>query len=306
MLFYLDNWRSAAPDTGENPNGRQRRVSEKRGLNENYARELMELHTLGVDGGYTQHDVTEVARCFTGWTIRAPHRGGGFEFNGRMHDAGEKHVLGVTIPAGGGMDDGLKVMDILATHASTAHFISRQLAIRFVADDPPKALVERMAKKFLETRGDLREVMRTMIDSPEFWNPEYFRSKIKSPFELVASAIRAVDGDVEYSFGRQQLLNQLGQPLYRKQEPNGYPNAGAEWLNGGSLLARMNFATELVANTVPGVHVDFSQFAAPRAAIERALLGIAVSAQTERAMSAAETGTAAAGMALASPEFQRR
>jgi uncharacterized protein (DUF1800 family) len=309
MLFYLDNWQSAGPDQHLNPNRRQR------GLNENYARELMELHTLGVDGGYTQKDVTEVARCFTGWTIRGPQRGGGFEFNERMHDAGEKHVLAVTIPAGGGMDDGLRVIDILATHPSTAHFISKQLAIRFVADDPPEALVGRMARKFLDTRGDLREVMRTMIDSPEFRDPKYFRSKIKSPFELVTSAVRAVNGDLDYSFARQPLLNQLGEPLYRKQEPNGYSNVGADWLNDGSLLARMNFATALAGNKVAGIKVDVSQFAGDPASTERALLLTNVSAETERSMLAAETspavardatGISVAAVALASPDFQRR
>jgi uncharacterized protein (DUF1800 family) len=298
MLFYLDNWQSAAPDPRPNPNRRQR------GLNENYARELMELHTLGVDGGYTQKDVTEVARCFTGWTIHGPQRGGGFEFNERMHDAGEKHVLGVTIPAGGGMEDGLKVIDILASHPSTAHFISNQLAIRFVADDPPEALVDRMARRFLATSGDLREVMRTMIDSPEFWDPKYFRSKMKSPFELVASAVRVVNGDLDYSFARQPLLNQLGEPLYRKQEPNGYSNRGADWLNGGALMARMNFGTALAENKVAGIRVDLSQFGAEPDAIERALLVTGISAETEKSIRNA--GASAAGVALASPDFQRR
>ena len=300
MLFYLDNWQSAGPDMGRNPNR-----TRKRGLNENYARELMELHTLGVDGGYTQNDVTEVARCFTGWTIRAPQRGGGFEFNERMHDAGEKRVLGVTIPAGGGMEDGLKVIDILATHPSTAHFISKQLAIRFVSDEPPEALVERMAKKFLDTRGDLREVMRTMIDSPEFRDPGYFRSKIKSPLELVASAVRAVHGDVDYSFARQPVFHQLGEPLYRKQEPNGYPNVSADWLNGGSLLARMNFVTALASNKVAGIKLDLSSFAGDRSLMERALLPGGISAETERAIESA-TDSSTAAVALASPDFQRR
>lgn len=302
MLFYLDNWQSAGPDA--RPNADQRR---KRGLNENYARELMELHTLGVDGGYTQKDVTEVARCFTGWTIRAPQRGGGFEFNERMHDAGEKHVLGVTIAAGGGMEDGLKVIDILAAHPATAHFISKQLAIRFVADVPPEALVERMARKFLETRGDLREVMRTMIDSPEFWDPQYFRSKIKSPFELVASAVRAVNGDLDYSFVRQPLLNQLGEPLYRKQEPNGYSNLSTDWLNAGSLMARMNFAMALAGNKVNGIRVDLSQFSGEPDAIGRALLVAGISAETEESIrNVAATGASVASVALASPDFQRR
>ena len=184
MLFYLDNWQSVGPDT--RPNSKRT----LQGLNENYGRELMELHTLGVDGGYTQQDVTEVARCFTGWTIREP-AGGGFEFNEKIHDKGEKQVLGVTIPAGGGMSDGLRVIDILAHHPSTAPFISKSLAIRFVSDDPPEALVGRWPQRFSKTDGDLREVMRTMIYSPEFWDPANFRSKMKSPLEMVASAVRA-------------------------------------------------------------------------------------------------------------------
>ena len=170
MLFYLDNWQSAGPDV----NKRRRQ-----GLNENYGRELMELHTLGVDGGYTQQDVTEAARCFTGWTIKEPNLGGGFEYNDRLHDKGEKHLLGATIPAGGGMNDGLRVLDILAHHPSTAHFISKSLAIRFVADDPPETLVRRMAATFTKTDGDLREVMRTMLRAPEFWDPANYRNKGK-------------------------------------------------------------------------------------------------------------------------------
>src|SRR5579884_1671999 len=167
MLFYLDNWQSVGADAAANA---RRPAKARRGLNENYARELMELHTLGVDGGYTQKDVTEVARCFTGWTIKAPRQGGGFEYNDRMHDKGEKVVLGVTIPAGGGIEDGEKVLDILAHHPSTARFISKELAQRFVADNPPATLIDRMAQTFVKSDGDLREVMRTMLTSKEFWS----------------------------------------------------------------------------------------------------------------------------------------
>ena len=166
MLFYLDNFESVRPDL--DANDKKRKV--KRGLNENYGRELMELHTLGVNGGYTQKDVTEVARCFTGWTIHEPRKGGGFFYNDKLHDKGEKIVLGHVIPAGGGMEDGEKVLDILARHPSTAHFISKELAQRFVADNPPEALVDRMAQTFLATNGDIREVMKTMLDSKEFWS----------------------------------------------------------------------------------------------------------------------------------------
>jgi len=235
MLFYLDNWQSAGPGNGA-----------RRGLNENYGRELLELHTLGVDGGYTQKDVTEVARCFTGWTINQPQRGGRFVFNARLHDKGEKVVLGVRIPAGGGIEDGEKVLDILAHHPSTARFISKKLAMRFVADDPPATLADRMARTFLKTDGDLREVMRTMIGSKEFWSVGAYRSKMKSPLEMVASAVRAVNGDVDFAIALANQVAQLGEPLYRKQEPTGYSNSSREWVNSAGLLARMNFALQLL------------------------------------------------------------
>jgi uncharacterized protein (DUF1800 family) len=275
MLFYLDNWQSRAPGQA----GRGKRAPS--GLNENYGRELMELHTLGVDGGYSQHDVTEVARCFTGWTIDQPGQGGPFTFNPRMHDQGEKTVLGFRIAAGGGIEDGEKVLDILARHPSTAHFISRKLAIRFVADDPPPALVERMAQIFLKTKGDLRAVMTTMLESREFWSLGAYRSKLKSPLELVASAVRAADGDVDFATGLVNQVAQMGQPLYRKQEPTGYSNLSQEWLNSAGLLARMNFAVNLANNKVQGVKV----------------------AQAS-GLAAAQTA-GATGVSLGSPEFQK-
>ncbi len=306
MLFYLDNWQSKA--SAPRPNARN-----QQGLNENYGRELMELHTLGVDGGYTQQDVTEVARCFTGWTIREPNRGGGFEYNDKIHDKGEKHVLGVTISAGGGMGDGLKVLDILANHPSTAHFISKSLAIRFVSDNPPEELVRKMAKTFEKTDGDLLEVMRTMLHAPEFWDPANFRSKIKSPLEMVASAVRAVNGDVDYAQSLTGQLNQLGEPLYRKLEPTGYSNVGEEWTNSASLLARMNFAMALAEGKVAGVKVDPAQFSVVMDAskIER---GILITDASPTARDAIQTGleqqqdlgALAAGLTLGSPDFQRR
>jgi uncharacterized protein (DUF1800 family) len=225
-------------------------------LNENYGRELLELHTLGVDGGYTQHDVTEVARCFTGWTIDRPQFGGGFLFRRQAHDDGEKVVLAVTLPAGGGIEDGEKVLDIVARHPATARHISRELAQRFVADDPPPALVDRMAQTFLRTDGDLRAVMKTMLDSREFWSEAAYRSKMKSPLEMVAGAVRAVNGDVDYAFALVNQVGMLGEPLYRKVEPTGYSNASAEWLNSAGLLARMNFAVQLAGNKVQGVKVS--------------------------------------------------
>ena len=253
MLFYLDNWESASP---QSPAAQRRKL----GLNENYGRELLELHTLGVDGGYTQKDVTEVARCFTGWSIKQPQRLAEFEFNPKMHDEGEKTVLGVRIPAGGGIGDGFRVLHLLAHHPSTARFISRQLAQRFVADDPPQTLVNRMADTFLRKDGDLRAVLKTMFDSPEFWSRGAYRSKMKSPLEMVASSLRALNADLDFTSGLDNQLNQLGEPLYRKLEPTGYSNSGRDWLNSAGLLARMNFSVALVNNKVPGVKVDSAQF----------------------------------------------
>ncbi|MGD1074254.1 MAG: DUF1800 domain-containing protein [Bryobacteraceae bacterium] len=303
MLFYLDNWQSAGPD----PSHKRRQ-----GLNENYGRELMELHTLGVDGGYTQKDVTEVARCFTGWTITEPQRGGGFEFNAKLHDNGEKHVLGVTIPAGGGIGDGLRVIDILAHSPATAHFIAKSLAIRFVSDNPPDDLVRWMAKRFLETDGDLRETMRAMIYSPEFWNPENFHAKVKSPLELVASAVRAVNGDIDYGNALVGMMNQLGEPLYRKLEPTGYSNRGTDWMNSASLLARMNFAIALSRSRIPGINVDTARFTGSASDVERGILMMDASPDTQAAIDAAlqpappQPGPAVAGLTLGSPDFQRR
>jgi uncharacterized protein (DUF1800 family) len=271
MLFYLDNWQSVGP----NPPPLQRAPNvQRRGLNENYGRELLELHTLGVDGGYTQKDVTEVARCFTGWSINQPQRVGQFLFTPRQHDNGEKTVLGVKIPAGGGMADGEKVLDIVAHHPSTAHFISKKLAQRFVADDPPAALVERMAQTFLKTGGDLRAVMETMLASKEFWSEGAFQSKMKSPLEVVVSAVRATNGNVDFATALVNQVALLGEPLYRKQEPTGYSNSSREWMNTAGLMARMNFALQLAGNKMPGVMV------------------------------AARESTA--GTALGSPEFQKR
>jgi uncharacterized protein (DUF1800 family) len=267
MLFYLDNWQSVGPDA---PRARGKKGA--RGLNENYGRELLELHTLGVDGGYTQADVTEAARCFTGWTILQPQRGGEFVFNRRVHDDGEKTVLGVRIPAGGGIADGEKVLDIVARHPATARFISMKLAMRFVADEPPASLVDRMAETFRKTDGDLRAVMKTMLESREFFSEGAYRTKLKSPLEMVASAVRSVNGEVDYAFPLANQVAQLGQPLYLKQEPTGYSNSSREWLNSGGLLARMNFVLQLADNKIPGVKVEPSP----------------------------------AGIALGSPEFQKR
>lgn len=290
MLFYLDNWQSVDPRSAAARAGRR-----YKGLNENYARELMELHTLGVDGGYTQADVTEVARCFTGWTLRNPRQGGGFWFAERAHDRGVKTVLGVRIPAGRGEEDGLQVIDLLAKHPSTARFLSRKLAQRFVADEPPASLVEKMANRFQSSDGDLREVLKTMLDSPEFWSEKYYRVKIKSPLELVASAARAMDAQVDSGLALGRQVARLGQPLYRKQEPTGYPNTSSDWMNSAALVARMNFASALAENRIPGVQVRMDRI--PTLPV--------ISPPTQAAIEKAEPGKVA-GLLLGSPDFQRR
>jgi len=255
MLFYLDNFQSVRPDI--DANSKNRKV--KRGLNENYGRELMELHTLGVNGGYTQHDVTEVARCFTGWTIQDPRRGGAFFYDDKLHDKGEKVALGHVIPAGGGIEDGEKVLDILAAHPSTAKFISTELAQRFVADNPPPALVDKMSKTFLDSGGDIRQVMKTMLDSKEFWSQGAYRAKVKTPFEMVASSVRALDANVTDAWALANQVGNLGEPLYRKQEPTGYSNLNSDWVNSAALLGRMNFAVQVTKNQLPGVKTPASQ-----------------------------------------------
>jgi uncharacterized protein (DUF1800 family) len=249
MLFYLDNWRSVAPTR----TARQAKAKRASAINENYARELLELHTMGVDRGYTQQDIIEVARCLTGWTILEPLQGGEFVFNARIHDGDPKKVLGTKIPAGGGQDDGERVLDILAKRTETAQFIARKLAQRFVADDPPSKLVDRMTRKFRDTDGDLRAVVKAMIESPEFFSQGAQRAKLKSPFEFVVSALRASVSQLTDPTAIAQRLADMGQPLYRKVEPTGYSTLAEEWLNTSGLLARANFAAELSAKRLRGV-----------------------------------------------------
>ncbi|MGI8745047.1 MAG: DUF1800 domain-containing protein [Bryobacteraceae bacterium] len=313
MLFYLDNFQSVRPDLDAKAKGKNR----KRGLNENYARELMELHTLGVNGGYTQKDVIEVARCFTGWTIDAPRKGGMFFYNDKIHDKGGKVVLGHVIPAGGGQNDAEKVLDILARDPHTAKFISTELAQRFVADNPPQTLVDRMARTFLEKDGDIREVMKTMLASKEFWSQGAYRAKVKTPFEMVASAARALDAKVDDAFALANQVGQLGEPLYRKQEPTGYSNMNAEWVNSAALLARMNFALALAQNKVPGVKIDPAKFGnSGPSEIAKTLMFHDVSPQTRASLdkaleqqvakTPAPASAVVAGLVLGSPDFQRR
>ncbi len=326
MLYYLDNWESVSPDSFEvgpyapqrgffngvantiipTPFGRQ-----AHGLNENYGREVMELHTLGVNGGYTQHDVIEVARCFTGWTVRNPENPE-FVFAPFLHDFGEKTVLGHKIPAGGGEQDGLQVIDILAHHPSTAKFISRELARRFVADDPPQALVNRMAQTFTRTDGDLRAVLETMFKSPEFFSEGAWQAKIKSPFEMVVSTVRALGGEVSDAWTLVQRVAEMGEPLYSKLEPNGYADTGEAWLSTAGIMARMNFPAALVSGQIPGVSLDSARWnGVEEGAIARDLLGHDASAQTLKAI---ETGlpdknppsSLVASLILSSPDFERR
>ena len=308
MLFYLDNWQSQAPreDLPAPPGVR------RPGLNENYGRELMELHTLGVDGGYTQDDVIAVARAFTGWTIYDPQKFAEFQFNPAVHDRKEKLLLGHTIPAMGGEQDGLQVIDILAHHPSTARFISRKLAQRFVADDPPQPLVDRMAATFTRTDGDLRAVLQTLFNSPEFVSEGAWQAKLKSPLEMVVSAARAMNADVTDTSALAQRLADLGQPLYGRLEPTGYPNTGDAWMNTAGLLERINFATALAAGQIPGVKVDMSRFnVKDPPAVAGGLLNRAPSpsmlAAIEKGMHDKETTPSIlATLVIGSPDFQRR
>jgi uncharacterized protein (DUF1800 family) len=319
MLFFLDNFQSVSPNAnmnrgrmaqrqqnqrgggllgmlmgrggarrnqqqndGDMPRPAQQQQQQqraRRGINENYARELMELHTLGVDGGYTQKDVQEVARCFTGWTIIDPRgyrsaalremsgrmnlddNAGEFYFNARLHDDGEKTVLGHKIPAGGGMKDGLMVLDILAHHPSTAKFIATKLARRFVSDNPSPALVNRVAAAFTKSDGDIRETLRAVFTSPEFNSPESYRAKIKTPFELAVSSIRTLGGETNGGPGVHQWIAKMGEPLYMYQAPTGYPDMAENWVNTGALLERLNFGLALASNRIPGTRVDLARFA---------------------------------------------
>jgi uncharacterized protein (DUF1800 family) len=248
MLFYLDNWLSVDPNNtraqGQGPKAQNKR----RGLNENYARELLELHTLGVDGGYTQKDVTEVARAFTGWTITGQRDGGDFRFVRRMHDTGRKVVLGHTIAAGGGVEDGERVLDMVASHPSTARHIARELAQRFVSDEPPESLVTKAAARFTATDGDLREVVRTILTSPEFFATDVRSAKIKTPLEFVVSAVRASGNERVNAMDMDRALRQLGMPLYMCQPPTGYDDTADAWVGAGAIVSRINLASRLAGS----------------------------------------------------------
>jgi uncharacterized protein (DUF1800 family) len=345
MLFYLDNWLSAGPNSevalgitmrrGRYPNPYPRPVKTKKrgsGLNENYGRELMELHTLGVNGGYAQKDVTEVARVLTGWTIEEPRKGGGFKYEEKLHEPGDKIVLGHRIKYSG-EKEGRQVLHLLAHHPSTAHFISMKLAMRFVSDNPPPALVDRMAQTFLKKDGDIREVLKTMFRSPEFWSDDAYRAKVKTPLEFVVSATRATNADVTDAMALARQLNNMGMPLYGMQPPTGYSMKADAWVNSSALLDRMNFSLALLTGRVKGTQVDAAQLVPQGVAAENAhqaltqmettLLSGDISKQTHDAIAkrlddpqvaqrklddpahAPNLGLIA-GLIVGSPEFQRR
>ncbi len=346
MLFYLDNWLSVGPNSMQaqgipsrpmyGPYGRPRRFpppnanqrrKQNSGLNENYGRELLELHTLSVNGGYSQRDVTEVAKVFTGWTIDKPNDGGSFLYDPRKHEPGPKFVLGKRIKPKG-EDEGKEVLHMLATSPQTAHFISLKLAQRFVSDDPPPALVDRMAKTFEKKKGDIREVLSTLFHSPEFWDESSYRAKVKTPLEFVASAVRATGADVEDAMPLARQLNQMGMQLYGAQPPTGYSMKAETWVSSSALLTRMNFALALTSGKVKGVKLDPSQLQsepgdpnAELSTMEAKLLGVDVSKQTHDSIVAQLASPAPeqnkppqkppdintmAGLLLGSPEFQRR
>jgi uncharacterized protein (DUF1800 family) len=340
MLFYLDNYLSADPQAAQRLKGRPQKLRSRqnaelppvgrRGLNENYGRELMELHTLGVDGGYTQQDVIEVARCFTGWTIRNAQTNPEFAFDERVHDPQPKRVLGRKIHAGG-IRDGEEVLDLLARDPHTAHHIALELAEHFVSDNPPGVLVDRMAAAFRKSGGDLREVMRAMIYSPEFWSRAAYRAKIKTPFELVVSSARALGADVDTAVPLVNWVTRIGEPLYQCLPPTGYSDKASAWVSAGALLNRLNFALALAGNRVAGSQVQIAPLlgteaeADPYQALERAVsvfLAGQVSTSTrstlERQSADPQTvqiksggikqvnlGTIT-GLVLGAPEFQQR
>jgi uncharacterized protein (DUF1800 family) len=352
MLFYLDNYLSVDPNAAARaaaeraarqqarswrfgappPRPQQQGKKGTRGLNENYGRELMELHTLGVDGGYTQKDVTEVARCFTGWTIEKPKQEATFKFDEKQHDPDPKIVLGKKIHAGG-MKDGEQVIDLLSKNPNTAEFISTKLARRFVSDNPPPALVARMAKEFQSSDGDIRSVMKTMIYSPEFWSRDAYRSKVKTPFELVVSTARALGTDVDTPMPLVQWAGRIGEPLYQCQPPTGYSDKADAWVNTGALLNRLNYSLALASNKVRGSRSDTASLLGvddtggdAKAALDRAVqvfLGGQTSpttvetlqkqidspqilqAKLDDPIKRVDLGVVA-GLVLGAPEFQRR
>jgi uncharacterized protein (DUF1800 family) len=282
MLFFLDNWLSVDPAAfqrhqqemamrgarfqgrfGTNfpfPQGAEANAQKKnqdRGLNENYGREVMELHTVGVDAGYTQQDVIEMARSLTGWTVSQHRRNPEFVFKPEFHADGKKVVMGHTFDAGG-EKDGEQALEMLANDPHTAKFISTELARHFVSDNPPQTLVDRMAGTYEKSGGDIRAVLKTMIYSPEFWSEEAYRAKIKTPFELVASTARALNADVKISLPLAMWVGRMGEPLFLCQPPTGYSDKSPAWVNTGALLNRLNFSLAFTSGHLAGTSVDLA------------------------------------------------
>jgi uncharacterized protein (DUF1800 family) len=323
MLFYLDNWRSIAPDSlrPAGASGAIRELPEGAGFNENYARELLELHTLGIDGGYTQEDVVAAARALTGWSIAFRGEVPEFRFRPALHDVGEKRFLDHALPAGRGIEDGEQLLEILARHPSTAEHVARDMVEAFVADEPPPALVERLSRVFLETDGDLREVTRTLFTAPEFYEPAVHGSKVKSPFELVASALRLTEAEVSPFNLTAEYLHSAGEIPYGARDPIGYPETAEAWIDGGAMLQRMSLALALAGDRTRGIEIDADELAQGSGgsdvvdALTARLLpggGSARVAEVVRADLAAGTADGASpaeralGLILGSPEFQRR
>src|SRR5437773_431705 len=327
MLFYLDNWESVAPGASPPvPLSATRRGGQgvrrmPKGINENYARELLELHTLGVDGGYTQQDVIAVARIFTGWSIAQPQRGGGFEFHDWAHDRGAKTVLGVDFSPGHGEDEALRLLAFLANSPATMHHVSRQLCSRFVADDPPDGCVDAAAAAWQRTGGDIREVLRAIVRSPDFWAPQNVRAKVKTPLEFVVSAVRAVGADPDSTARLAQVVARLGEPMYLHVAPDGYAERQEDWLNSGALLARMNAAVAIAAGRLPGASVDLDALVPATAdkdsliaAVNDRLLAGTMSEHTKTVIrdqlsdvgDPRQARAMAIGLALGGPDFQRQ
>ena len=339
MLLYLDNWLSSAPkdvvmdrlDAWQPGSGQRRSLELRRrkaffdqsnGLNENYGRELMELHTLGVDGGYTQEDVIEVARAFTGWTIADERQEGGFVFDPLLHEEGDKVVLGQTITSAG-MDEAIRVLEMLAQHPSTARHVSEKLVRRFVADDPPSELVEAASRTFLDTGGDIREVLRTIFGSEEFLSPLYHKAKVKKPHEFVISSLRAVNADIHAVDGSaffylNRVMRDMGEGFYRHPTPDGYPDVASAWVSTNSLFKRLAFSMAVASERIPSTRIDLEGagslfrnlgFQTPteqQIAQARSLLEAARAASTEggmraQAMTSASMASAEAGGAATSP-----
>jgi len=326
MLFYLDNWESVAPGTSPPfPLSARRRGGQgvrrmPKGINENYARELLELHTLGVDGGYTQQDVIDVARIFTGWSIERPQQGGNFEFHDWAHDRGEKLVLGVRFESGHDMDEGIRLLKLLANHPATMHHVSRKLCQRFVNDDPPDGCVDDAVAAWKRSSGDMAEVLRAIFHGPDFWAAANVRAKVKTPLEFVVSAARAVAAEPDTSPRLAQVVARLGEPLYLHVAPDGYPEREAAWVNSGALLDRMNAAVALASGKLPGVTVALDSIVSAGdpdqliGAVNEKILSGTMSENTKQVLrhelagigDPAQARALAVGLAIGGPEFQRQ